>query len=155
MSHHYSKIETLGLLLKLLSNHYLHQCPYFHYRCRCHQRRTIQINIIKKYRRISRPMSEPGHRINTLEKNVRKETLESDIDEQRESWNQNDSRLIGKRTLEHQVSKKSQRTRVVSTKKNSPVRKIQLSEIQDLRTKRQNNLRSESSKLLSKNKITK
>ena len=155
MSHHHFKIETLGLLLELLPNHYSHQYSCFHCRCRCYQRRTIQINIITKYKRISRRVLELGHHIETLERNVRKEALKSDINEQRKGWSQNTLRLIGRRTLKHQVSKKSQRTRVVSTKENNPVRKIRLPEIQDSQTKKQNNLRSESFKLLLKNKITK
>ena len=69
-------------------------------------------------------MSESGHHTETLEENVRKEPPESYTDEQRKSWNQNNLRLIEKRTLEHQVPKKSQRTRIVPMKKNSPIRKI-------------------------------
>ena len=49
MPHHHSKIETLGLLLGLLFNHYPHQCPCSHCRCRCHQRRTTQTITEKPY----------------------------------------------------------------------------------------------------------
>ena len=101
MSRHHFKIKTLGLLLKLLSNHYSHQYPCFHCKCRCHQQKTIQIDTILKYKRISRQMSGPGHRTETLEKNVRKETSKSNTNEQRESWNQNGPRLIERRTLEY------------------------------------------------------
>ena len=47
------------------------------------------------------------YRIETLEKIVKKEIPELETDELRESWNQNDLRLIEKRTLKHQVLKKS------------------------------------------------
>ena len=153
--HHRSKLETLGLLLGLLPNHYPHQCSYSHCRCRCHQRRTTQIDTINKQKRTPRRVSGPRYLTETLERNVRERTPEPETNEQRESWNQNDPRLIGRRILEHQVSKKSQRTRVIPTKENSPVRKTQPPKVQDLQTKRQNNLWPESSKLLSKNKTTK
>ena len=52
-------------------------------------------------------MLGPGHRIETLERNVKKEALKLDTNEQRENWNQNNSRLIKKRTLKYQVSKKN------------------------------------------------
>ena len=45
----------------------------------------IQINIINKYKRISRRMLRPEHFIETLEKNVRKRTLELETNERRES----------------------------------------------------------------------
>ena len=156
MSHHHrSKLETLDLLLGLLLNHYPHQCPYSHYRCRYHQRRTTQIDTITKQKRTPRQVSGPRYLIGTPERNVRERTPEPETNEQRESWNQNDSRLIERRTLEHQAPKKSQRTRVVSTKESSPVRRIQPPETQDSQTKRQSNLRLEFFKLLSKNKTTK
>ena len=121
--HHHFKLETLDLLFGFLSNHYLHQCPCSYCKCRCHQRRTIQINTTIKQKRIPQQVSGPKHRIETLEKNVKERTPESKTNEQRESWNQNDPRLIEKRILEYQTPKKSQRTRVVPTKKNGLVRK--------------------------------
>ena len=45
--------------------------------------------------------------IKTLEKIVRKRTLKSETNEQLKSWNKNDLRLIEKRILKHQISKKS------------------------------------------------
>ena len=153
--HHHSKLETLDLLLGLLPNHYPHQCPCSHCRCRCHQRRAAQIDTTAKQKRTPRQVSGPRHLTGTPERNVRERTPEPETNEHRESWNQNDPRLIGRRTLEHQVPKKSQRTRIVSTKKNSPVKRVQPPKTQDLQTKRQSNLRLESSKLLSKNKTTK
>ena len=129
--YHYSKLETLNLLLELLLNHYPHQCPCSHYRCRCHQRRTVQINTINKQKRTPRQVSESRHLTETLERNVKERTLESETNKQRENWNQIDLRLIEKRILEYQVPKKSQKTQVIPTKKNSPVRRIQSPEIQD------------------------
>ena len=81
MSHHYFKIETLDLLLKLLFNYYSHQYSYSHYRCRYHQRRTIQINTIKKQKRISRQMSRSRHLIKILKKIIKKRTLKPETNE--------------------------------------------------------------------------
>ena len=85
MSHYYSKIEILNLLLKLLFNHYLHQYSYSYCRCRCHQRRTIQINTIHKQRNTFRQVSRSRHLTKTLEKIVKKRTLESEINKQLEN----------------------------------------------------------------------
>ena len=81
MSHHHSKIEILDFLLEFLLNYYLHQYPCSHYKCRCHQRRTIQINTIYKQKRTSRQVSESRHLTETLEKIVKERTLELEIDE--------------------------------------------------------------------------
>ena len=85
MSHHHSKIETLNLLLKLLPNYYLHQCPYSYCRCRCHQRRAIQINTISKHKRTSRQVLESGHLTETPKRNVKKEVFKLDTDEQQKN----------------------------------------------------------------------
>ena len=52
-------------------------------------------------------MLRSKHLIETLENIVREKTPELETNERRENWNQNDLRLIEKRTLEYQVSKKN------------------------------------------------
>ena len=85
MSHHHFKIEILDLLLKLLSNYYSHQYSCSYCKCRCHQRRIIQINTINKQKRTSRRVSKSRHLTETLEKTVREGISELETDEQRES----------------------------------------------------------------------
>ena len=81
MSHHHSKIETLDLLLEFLLNYYPHQCPYSYCRCRCHQRRTTQIDTTVKQRRTPQQVLESRHLTETLEKIVKKKTLELETNE--------------------------------------------------------------------------
>lgn len=48
MSHKPTVLETIRLLLGLLPNHYPELCPCNHYRCRCHQQWSAQIDTTVK-----------------------------------------------------------------------------------------------------------
>ena len=52
-------------------------------------------------------MLGPEYLTGILKEIVRRRVSKSESDEQQKNWNQNDLQLIKKRTLEHQVSKKS------------------------------------------------
>jgi hypothetical protein len=59
MPHKPTPLETIGLLLGFLPNHYPGSCPYNHCRCRCHRRRSAHDSFNQRCKRVRKMRQLP------------------------------------------------------------------------------------------------